>query len=214
MYGELASRATYVESDPIGLAGGVNPYRYVGASPIDYADPTGLDAVPIVFPDYRINTPVGRVGGLGHAGILLIDPTGVTKYFEYGRYPDNNCGCGSVRTRKVPNVKMGENNRPTPESFRRVLNVISARAGHGGRISGAYIQNSSYAQMLAEALRRMGQNGDPNREPYNLTDNSCITFVRDVLEAGGVDTPWMIDPRPNSYIEELRDDFPHVNFRP
>lgn len=76
------------------------------------------------------------------------------------------------------------------------------------------MQNPNYPQMLAEALRRMGQNSDPNREPYDLTDNNCMTFVQDVLEAGGVDTPWMIDPRPNSYIEELRDDFPHVDFKP
>jgi RHS repeat-associated protein len=191
-------------------------YVFVHNNPLKYIDPDGRDGVLVVFPDYKISTPVGKIGGLGHAGVLLIDnKTGVTKYYEYGRYDSK--GKGIVRTVSVSNVKIGEDGRPTEASLNKVLGQISKKSGDGTRIEGAYIESDNFDVMKSYAESKIQENSNPDRKPYSLTSNNCGTFGCDVLSQDPnvkSKAPSIADPRPNSIIQEYQGTFGTVQYDP
>ena len=189
-------------------------YTYCYSNPINCIDPNGKDGIYIAFPDYKISTPIGKIGNLGHAGVLLIDnKTGVTKYYEYGRYDKE--GKGVVRTFAVPNVKIGQDKKPTLESLNKTLSIISEQAGHAGRIEGAYIESDKFKEMKNYAESKIAENANSKRKEYSLRNNNCGTFAADVLKQDPSvkdKAPVIIDPRPNSIVKEYQDNFKSLNY--
>lgn len=193
--------------------------------------------IPIVFPDYIITVETPKVSleipdliprfdilpdkvsipkiknrfpELGHSGALFIDGIkGTTKYYEYGRYGGPE---GSVRKRLIRNATM-QDGHPTKASLSYTLSQISAKSGHNGRISGAYIEApGKFQSMLNYAVKRHKENSNPNRKPYDLFNNSCNHFMQGIMLAADLDLPYMFDPRPNSFINEIRDVYPDLDY--
>lgn len=170
--------------------------------------------VPVVG---RVNTGLLRtystkVGGLGHAGILIVKANGLTKYYEYGRY---RSAVGEVRKQALSDCRIGSDGHPTKSSLEQVIGQISAKSGQRGRVLGGYITTpGKFGTMLAYMQQRELQNSNSRRTPYNLLTNSCMHFAKWTVEKAGVSMPNGMTPQPSDWIEDVQDRYPDLVYSP
>ncbi|MDM8348557.1 hypothetical protein P8H27_06555 [Pseudomonas sp. sp1636] len=156
--------------------------------------------IPMVFPDYlihidgyeaeifgrKITIPAQKAPYLGHAGVLVVNgKTGLTKYYEYGRYGPN----GKTRSGLIPDVTL-KGGMITESSLKKTLRAVSNKHGQSGRVAGVVLRGQVFDQALAWLKAKEAENSDPKRQAYDLGDHNCMTFVADLVDHIELDSPF------------------------
>jgi hypothetical protein len=89
-----------------------------------------------------------------------------------------------VIRQSVPNVKIGPDGQPTPESLQALYNYLSKNYGKDYPVLPSYYSDADYRKVVDYAERTMN---DPNRRPYewfSLDPNTCVDFAARAVSAG------------------------------
>ena len=143
-------------------------------------------ALLIAYPDSKISVDKGTKSRLelGHAGILLISDSGVTRYYEFGRYDRKREG--KIRKVSLPNIRYTRPGEVDRNSVLKILKKLSDQSGQKGRILGAYVPEVDYDRMYQFVQKSLRKWPD-----YHWYSNNCATYADAVLRAGRPSrAPW------------------------
>jgi RHS repeat-associated protein len=146
----------YIQSDPIGLAGGISTYSYAMNSPVTLVDELGLDATVCLY---------SGAGGFGHVGIGVNSPVNVTAGYYPREGGDGNAISGTPGVLRIDNNANRQRCvviRTTPEQDQRMI----ARMREVAQNPGTYaLTGNNCVAFVRSVLREAGINTSDSIRP-------------------------------------------------
>lgn len=131
----------------------------------------------------------------GHAGAIIVKAsTGLTKYYDYGRYgKDKNKGivrCSATHSLSVPDAKFDA--KGNISNLKAILVSIAGKAlfADYGKMTASVCKGGSYEKMLSFA-EKLRAKGETPYGPFQYGGSNCARFVADLICAG--DPKWTVE---------------------